>query len=143
MATVEENRQASLKFVDAMNEHDFGYIRDLLADDFVDQTPRPGSSGNKEDTVAFLEAMSKGITDMHGEALETIADGDTVAIRTRRSGTDTGGFMPGMSPTGTSFTIEAIDISVFNDEGKIVSHSGIVDTMSAMGQLGLLPPPPG
>ncbi|MGH2594817.1 MAG: hypothetical protein ACRDH7_02505 [Actinomycetota bacterium] len=39
-------------------------------------------------------------------------------------------------------TIHEIDIVQIGDEGKHLSHFGIQDTMSVMGQLGLLPPPP-
>jgi hypothetical protein len=38
--------------------------------------------------------------------------------------------------------MESIDIVQIGDDGKHTSHFGIQDTMSVMGQLGLLPPPP-
>ena len=39
--------------------------------------------------------------------------------------------------------MESIDIVQIGPDGKHISHFGIQDVMSAMGQLGLLPPPPG
>lgn len=47
-----------------------------------------------------------------------------------------------MPPTGKAFEMGGIDILRVNDEGKVVEHWGIQDIMGAMGQLGLLPPPP-
>jgi predicted ester cyclase len=69
------------------------------------------------------------------------APGDKVAIRGLYTGTAEGGFMPGMEPTHKTVTMESIDIVQIGDDGKHLSHFGIQDTMSVMGQLGLLPPP--
>ena len=82
--------------------------------------------------------------DLHAEIIEQVSDGRRVAIRARYSGTDTGGFAPGMEPTGKRFEIEGIDVATLNDEGRFAEHYGIADAMTAMVQLGLAPggPPP-
>src|SRR6266849_4557106 len=57
-------------------------------------------------------------------------------------GTDTNGFMPGTPATGKPFSMGAIDVFTFDDEGMNTEHYGVYDIMGTMGQLGLLPAPP-
>jgi predicted ester cyclase len=87
--------------------------------------------------------MFEAIPDAHGEITHIVASGDRVAVRTVMSGTDEGGFMPGMPATSKSFETTAIDILRFDDDGKVAEHWGLFDAMTAMMQLGLVPAPPG
>jgi predicted ester cyclase len=142
MATTEDFRAAALRFADALNDRDLATIDDLLADDFVDRSPMPGMTGSKAETLEMFRDMFERFPGIKGKTLDVVASGNMVVVRSRRTGTDTGGFMPGMPPTGRPFTMEGIDISEFGEDGKVVAHSGIADMMGVMGQLGLLPPPP-
>ena len=143
MPSVEENSRIAEEFIEKVfNQHDVGYLKDVLSEDFVDLSPVPGMPDDKAGTIAWFEQMFQNMPDMHGEVIQTIASGDKVAIRGRYTGTDEGGFMPGMEPTHKTVTMESIDIVQIGDDGKHLSHFGIQDTMSVMGQLGLLPPPP-
>jgi predicted ester cyclase len=143
MPTPEENARTAEEFIEKVfNQHDVGYLKDALSEDFVDLSPVPGMPSDKEGAIAWFEQMFQNMPDIHGEVLQTIASGDKVAIRGRYTGTDEGGFMPGMEPTHKTVTMESIDIIQIGDDGKHTSHFGIQDTMSVMGQLGLLPPPP-
>jgi predicted ester cyclase len=47
-----------------------------------------------------------------------------------------------MPATGKAYEMGAMYVVRVNEEGKIAEHWGIVDTMGAMAQLGLLPPRP-
>jgi predicted ester cyclase len=68
---------------------------------------------------------------------DVIAEGDKVVVRLTESGTMSGSFM-GMSPTGKSFTIPAVQICRLV-EGKLAEMWGLPDSGSQMRQLGLLP----
>jgi predicted ester cyclase len=138
---VEKNRELAKTFIDKVfNHHDIGYAKDWISDQSVDHSPRPGSSGDKASTLALFEQMFASMPDMKAEIIETVAAGNKVAIRARFSGTDKGGFMPGMPVTGKSISMESIDVIEFDEHGKSISHYGIQDTMTMLGQLGLLPP---
>ena len=50
--------------------------------------------------------------------------------------------MPGMPPTGKSFSMGAIDVFTFDDQGMNTEHYGVYDISGTMMQLGLMPPPP-
>jgi predicted ester cyclase len=137
----DDTTKYALEFVEKVfNEHDVGYLRDSLREDFVDHSPPPGAAGDKASTVAFLEQMFANMPDMRAEVIRTVASGNKVAVHARYSGTDSGGFMPGMPPTGKRITMDGIDISEIDDDGKHASHYGIQDTMAAMMQLGLMTP---
>ena len=98
--------------------------------------------GDKASAMEMFKMMSQRFPDGKTEVIDVIASGNKVAVRARMSGTDTQGFMPGMPATGKSFSVEAIDVMTFNENGQNTEHYGIFDMTGAMGQLGLLPPPP-
>lgn len=97
-----------------------------------------GDEGFKRVLGPFLEAFP----DLLLEVQFTVADYDRVMFYISTSGTHRGPFM-GMAPTGKHFKVNGVDIFRFNDEGKIVAHWGVFDTIGMLAQLGLFPPPPG
>jgi predicted ester cyclase len=67
-----------------------------------------------------------------------------VWLRLRATGTHEGPFM-GAPPTGRKLSVDVLDVCRMRG-GRIVEHWGIPDHLSAMDQLGLIPPdevPPG
>jgi steroid delta-isomerase-like uncharacterized protein len=143
MATAEQNKQAVRDFFEEVfNKKNLDHVREALADDVVEHQEFPGITPDKDGVIKTFEMMFGSTPDMQAEILDLIATGDRVASRSVIRGTDTGGFMPGMPPTNKPYSMEAIDIIRFNDDGKVAEHWGIQDVMGAMGQLGLLPPPP-
>lgn len=143
MPSAEENTRIAEEFIEKVfNQHDVGYLKDALSEDFVDLSPVPGMPNDKSGAIAWFEQTFQNMPDLHAEVIQTIASGDNVAVRGRYTGTDEGGYMPGMEPTHKTVTMESIDIMRIGDDGKQLSHFGIQDVMSVMGQLGLLPPPP-
>jgi len=141
MASEEELKQKAREFDRRVfNEHDIAYVKDALADDFIEYSPPPGTTPDRDGVIATFEQMLRSMHDMRSEILDLVAYGNKVAIRSRLTGTDKGGFMPGAPPTGKEATAEAIDVAEFNDDGRMISHYGIFDMMGVMGQLGLLPP---
>jgi predicted SnoaL-like aldol condensation-catalyzing enzyme len=144
MATPEENKELARRFVNAVfNDHDADYAMDALSDDFVEHQPMPGMPPDKKGTVEQMRFFLQSSPDIKAEIHDLIASGDRVAIRATYTGTDAGGFLPGMAPTNKRYSMEGMDIVRWGDDGKVLEHWGIVDAMSAMGQLGLLPPPAG
>lgn len=142
MTSAEENRRASIEFVEEVfNKHNLAYLDNALADDFRDVSAPPGQPGTKQSTIDWFGMLMKSSPDNRCEVIQTIASGNKVVVHSRFTGTDTGGFMPGMEPTGKTYTMESIDISEFDENGKQATHYGITDMMGAMMQLGLAPAP--
>jgi predicted SnoaL-like aldol condensation-catalyzing enzyme len=141
MTTPDQNVATVREFVQRVfNEHDVAFAEKTLADDFVDQSPPPGIAGTKAGMLEMFTQMSERFPDARSEVLDVVAAGDKVALRTRTTGTDTNGFMPGMPPTGKPFSMESIDMMTFNEAGMNTEHYGIADIAGVMMQLGLTPP---
>ena len=143
MTTPEENTAMVRELIQrVMNEGDIGFAEKTLSEDYVERSPMPGGTADKAGAIAMFNMMRDQTPDMHIEIDDVIASGEKVAVHSTLSGTDTKGFMPGMPPTGKTFSLDAIDVFTFDEAGMNTEHYGVYDMMGAMGQLGLLPAPP-
>lgn len=142
MSTPEENRQTCLEFIERVfNEGDASFAEKMLSDDFVDHSPMPGSPGDKASAMEMFRGMAERFPGSRVEVLDTVASGNQVMVRARMTGTDTNGFIPGVPPTGKTFSMETIDVMTFDENGQNSEHYGIADMAGAMMQLGLMPSP--
>ena len=143
MPPPEENAATVRELIQrVMNEGDIGFAEKTLSEAYVEHSPMPGGTADKAGAIAMFNMMRDQTPDMHIEIGDVIASGDKVAVHSTMSGTDTKGFMPGMPPTGKTFSLDAIDVFTFDEAGMNTEHYGVYDMMGAMGQLGLLPAPP-
>jgi predicted SnoaL-like aldol condensation-catalyzing enzyme len=140
MTTPEQNKESCREFMQRVfNEHDLSAAEKMIADDFVDRSPMPGMPGDKASTIEMFRRMNERFPDGRSEILDMVASGNKVMVRSRSTATDTNGFMPGMTPTGKTFSMESIDVLTFDQNGQNVEHYGIADLPSVMLQLGLMP----
>src|SRR4029450_12550500 len=145
MTTPEENAATVRELIErVMNEGDIGFAEKPPPEDYPDRSPMPGGTADKAGAIAMFNMMRSQTPDMHIEVEEVIASDNKVAVHSTMTGTDTMGFMPGMSPTGKPFRLDAIDVFTFNDAGLNSEHYGVYDMMGTMAQLGLMemPGPP-
>ena len=143
MATPERNAATTRELIQrVLNEGEIGFAEKTLSEDYVERTPMPGGTADKAGAIAMFTMMREQTPDMHIEVEDVIASGNKVAVRSTMTGTDTTGFVPGTPATGQPFSMGAIDVFTFDDAGMNTEHYGVYDMMGAMGQLGLLPPPP-
>ena len=143
MTTPEQNAATVRELIQkVLNEGDIGFAEKTLSEDYVEKTPMPGGTADKAGAIAMFTMMRSQTPDMHIGIEDVIATGNKVAVRSTMTGTDTMGFMPGMPPTGKSFSMGAMDVFTFDDAGMNTEHYGVYDIMGTMGQLGLLPAPP-
>lgn len=140
MTTPEQNAATVRELIQrVLNEGDIVFAEKTLSDDYVEKTPMPGGTADKAGAIAMFNMMRTHTPDMHIDVEDVISAGNKVAVRSIMTGTDTTGAMPGMSPTGKPFSMEAIDVFTFDDAGMSTEHYGIYDIIGMMGQLGLLP----
>jgi steroid delta-isomerase-like uncharacterized protein len=129
------------RMYDGINAHDPDRFGELLADDFVEHEVAPGLAPTKEGVKEFFKMYFAAFPDLHFEPEEFLPSGDKVVSRVRCTGTHTGDFM-GMPATGKRVTVEAIDITLFGDDGLAHEHWGLFDALSMMQQLGVVPQGP-
>jgi len=114
-------------------------IPEFYAPDFVaDYRPfalREGYEGLR----AMVEGAWTAFPDYHEEVHELIAEGDRVVLHLTISGTQKGQWGP-LPATGKRAEFDEIVILQIRD-GKVLRQRGVVDNLSALRQLGVVPTP--
>ncbi|MEP6666944.1 MAG: ester cyclase [Nocardioidaceae bacterium] len=143
MTTPAENTATARELVQrVLNEGDIAFADKILAESYVESSPMPGGTADKAGAIAMFTMMREMTPDMHIEIEDVIASGNKVAMRSTMTGTDTSG-MPGVAPpTGKPFSMGAIDVFTFDDDGMNTEHYGVYDIAGMMTQLGHMPSPP-
>jgi len=118
------------------NAKDVDAYIDLLHEEFVNHTPPPGVSGNREGYRQVYRMYVNAMPDFHIEVEDMFARGDKCVTRWTATGTQQGELM-GIPPTGNEVTITGITINRVED-GKIIEQREFADTMGMMEQLGAL-----
>lgn len=121
------------QFYDRFNQADLTVVDDLVADGFVEHEALPGLEPTKAGLRALFESFHAAFRDGKFEVDAMFAEGDTVAVRVRMTGTHEGEFM-GIPATGRTIDVGVADFLRF-DNGLVVEHWGVMDTGALMQQL--------
>jgi steroid delta-isomerase-like uncharacterized protein len=136
-ADLDGNKRLVRDYIEtAVNKRQPDAVGSYLAGDFVEHNPNlpPGLAGNKQ----FLASLMAGFSDYHGDIEDMIAEGDKVVTRTRWTGTQDGPFV-GRPATGNKLEFTTSDFYRI-ENGKIVEHWDVVDSLRRAVALGLVPP---
>jgi steroid delta-isomerase-like uncharacterized protein len=120
---------------------DIAGFGELVADDFVEHDVVPGVPPTKQGTLEYFRMLLTAFPDMRMEVEDLIAENDKAVARVKASATHQGEFM-GVAPTGKRVAVQLIDIMRFDDAGLVCEHWGVVDMLSLMQQLGVVPAGP-
>ena len=115
----------------------FDLFEELFADDFVDHTPQPNTTPDKDGVRKLYHALRGAFPDFHADIHWQAADGSLVTTYKTYHGTHEGPFL-GVAPTGRLIHFETVDVMRVR-EGKITEHWGVANLFSLMQQLGALP----
>jgi steroid delta-isomerase-like uncharacterized protein len=116
---------------------DFAVFEELFAQNFVDHTPQPGRTADREGARQLYQALRDAFPDFHAVIHWQAADGDLVTTFKTYHGTHKGEFF-GIAPTGRSIQFETVDAMRVRN-GQITEHWGVANLFSLMDQLGALP----
>jgi steroid delta-isomerase-like uncharacterized protein len=137
VTTAEKNKQLMRRFVEEFQVGGNAAVADeILADDFVDHSPFPGVSPDRDGLKRFFGALRAAFPDLRAEIHDQLAEGDRVATRKTFHGTHRGEFL-GIAPTGQPVAFDVIAF-VRIENGRIAEHWNVVDVMGLMQQLGAL-----
>jgi steroid delta-isomerase-like uncharacterized protein len=150
----EHSREVVQRWFDFINRGDWRQAAELFAPDVQHlsgnwQSGTESIARGRTGLAGSLEDIFRTFPDWKMEIVNMVADGDSVAVRCRVSGTHkgvatralNGGFLVGVPPTGKHFVVQHIHwFKVRN--GLIVEHSAARDDLGMTQQLGLLPKPP-
>ena len=116
---------------------DFDLFEELFAEDFVDHTPQPGTTPNKDGVRVLYTRLREAFPDFRPEIHWQSVDGDLVTTFKIYYGTHLGEFL-GVPPTGKAIRFETVDAMRVRD-GKITEHWGVANLYGLLQQLGQLP----
>ena len=140
-AQATSNKATFIRFHDAMNTGDVEVVSKTI-DEVVDpdvliRTPLPVEATGAQVLKEVFAKLHRAFPDLHIAVEDVIAEGDKVACRNTVTGTHQGEYM-GLPPTGKSITYNEIFIFRFAG-GRIAETWGVVDVLSQMRQLGVIP----
>ena len=138
--TTEDNKALIRRYFEEMDaEKDVALIDELVAPDFVNHDPPPGLAPDREGLKHLFLHFLSATPDGYHVINDIIAEGDKVVTHVTGYGTHTGELF-GIPPTGKRFETEGISIRRIANN-KIAEHWAVVDMLSVMQQLGVIPEP--
>lgn len=133
----ERNKKTALASVEAFSSNNLdAVLKDVTPDgvDYGDGNMKPlkGLDSIKTNIKAYMDAFS----DLKGENLKAVADGEWVMVWGEWSGTWKNDFM-GQKATGKSYKVKDVDVFKFNDEGKMTEHHNVQSWGTIASQIGM------
>lgn len=127
---------------EAYNEKDWDAVRNSVTPGFVyDEVATGRKAEGIEEVLELWRGWGRAFPDSRATFDEPLVDGDTVVLRLRWSGTNTGllslpdGEIP---PTGKEIDIRSCQVCRI-EGGKVVSISHYWDALTMLSQLGVAP----
>jgi steroid delta-isomerase-like uncharacterized protein len=124
-------------FETMLNRRDAEALRPIWADDLVEEMPT-GTYHGPDEMVRYFAEVFAALPDFHIEPQRIAAEGETVFVKWRLTGTFNGAPWLGIEPTGERIELDGIDCFAFRD-GKVVHNTVAFDQMSFGRQIGMLP----
>ena len=135
--TLEENKALVRRYLESnWGKRDFSIIDELVAPDFVQHAATVNAG--REGITQFFRMVHGGLPDLQFTLNNLLADGDMVSTRFTIRGTHQGPLF-GIPATGKPIMITGMSLLRLRD-GKIVENWNEVDMLSALQQLGVIPP---
>ncbi len=138
MSTTNTKDVARRLYDEVFNARRLDVIDEITTPAYLEHDPLPGQ-GEGRDGLRDRVSMLVAALDPHFTVEDIIAEGDRVVVRWRNQGTHVDNFL-GIPATGRSFDIAGIDIYRIEDD-RLAEHWHVVDQLTMMMQLGLIPAP--
>jgi predicted ester cyclase len=125
-------------YEDVLGAGNLAVLDDLATPDYDEHDPLPGQGAGLQGLKNRVTMLREGLAPRF-TIEDVIREGDRLVVRWTNSGTHVGEFL-GIPPTNRSFSVAGIDIYRVA-EAKLAEHWHMVDQLSMLQQLGLLPAP--
>ena len=134
---------ATRLFDEVFSTGNLEHLDELVSPHFLEHqfesAEHPARVTGPEGIGQMVRRLRTGAEDLHYEIEDSVVKDDTVWLRLRATGTDTGGQL-GFAATGQRFSITVIDI-LRAEDGQLVEHWGVPDRLGLLQQLGHVRPP--
>jgi predicted ester cyclase len=111
-------------------------LAEIVTSDYQEHDPLPGQGEGLQGLKDRVTMLKEGLA-VRFTIEDVIECGDRLVVRWTNSGTHVGEFL-GIPPTNKSFSFAGIDIYRL-DGGKLAEHWHVIDQLSLLQQLGLIP----
>jgi steroid delta-isomerase-like uncharacterized protein len=135
MERQESNKDTVRRLFTELDEHHFGVIDEVIAEDFVDHAAPPGTAKGREGVRSFYQSLYASFPDLKTTIHELIAENDKVVLRKSSKGTHTGPPFLGFAARGRPFTLHIINIFELDALGRIRKHWHGLDSADVARQL--------
>ncbi|MFC8392007.1 MULTISPECIES: ester cyclase [unclassified Streptomyces] len=118
-----------LRYVAALNAHEFDGMDEFIADDVV----LNGEPGTRDDVITVQKYDIDAVPDLHWEVEELLFDRDRIAVRAVNTGTPVKEWL-GVPPSGASF--EIVEYAIYKvSDGRFVQMTALHDSSDLLRQL--------
>lgn len=123
-------------YEEVLNRGNLSVLDAIARPDHVEHDPLPGQGAGIAGFRKRVEMLREGLAPQF-TIEQMVVEGDVVVVRWTNRGRHVAAFL-GIPPTNKSFTIAGIDVHGLKD-GKLAEHHHVVDQLSMLQQLGLIP----
>jgi len=135
------NKALTRRFYEqVLNGRQAHVIDEIAVIGYDEHDPLPGQGEGREGLKNRVNMLVKGLAPTF-TIEDLIAEGDRVVVRWTNSGRHVGDFL-GAAPTDRPYAMAGIDIYRV-EAGRLAEHWHVVDQLSMLQQLGLIPAPDG
>jgi predicted ester cyclase len=135
MSTIDNKTLVQQFFDEVINQRNLAALGQFISPNAINHTV---PAGLPQEPSQFLGLHLGAFPDMRATVEDLLADGDKVIARVSYQGTHQGAIM-GIPPTGKQINVMGINIFRIAN-GKFVEHWGLSDRITALRQLGVVPP---
>lgn len=137
---VAENKALAARIpLEVFNQGKVDVLDEVLTPDYIEHSGVPGFPDTPDGLKQFVLVLRSAFPDITYRIELEIADGDLVVHYLQTTLTMQGDFL-GIKATGKSATYNETHIARIRD-GKLVEHWGVIDQLSMLQQLGIIPMP--
>lgn len=124
-------------FYDAFGSGQVEKLDNIIVQNWVTHDPNPGQEQGREGFKKFIPLVHGVISDVNWTIEEMVEEGDTIVVRSTMTAKHTGPLL-GVPATGKTFTIKAIDVHHFNEQGMVTDTYHLEDWIAYLAQVGAL-----
>lgn len=133
----ETRKERLMNFYDAFGKGQVEKLDNIIVQNWVTHDPNPGQEQGREGFKKFIPMVQSVISDVDWKIEEMIEEGNTIVVRSTMTATHTGPLLD-VPATGKTFTIKAIDVHHFNDQGMVTETYHLEDWIAYLAQVGAL-----
>ncbi len=130
--------QTAQKWGEAVNSGNLDVLRELVAPTVKEHDPGPNQGPGAQGYIDLFTEMRTAFPDLKATPDHITADDDSVALAYTLEGTHKGDFQ-GIAPTQKRIKARGVQISRFDDSGKLIERWGSSDELGILKQLGVEP----